>query len=78
MLSKAQQLQRELIAARVVLRHLHRLGVADAAAGFLRDTALPAGGGQTEFGTFDEAAAGGWRSAVEALHRDADAALPTT
>jgi hypothetical protein len=84
LLADAKALQEEVIAARVVLRHLHRGGFVHAddekaVFSFLFDTfVLPSTiNGQVEHADFNRHPANGrWSAAVEALHRDADAELP--
>jgi len=82
MMSKAKQLQAELVYLRVVLRHLlHDNGITEPLAqevgSFLHDYNLPATFNCTELKDYSRhPAANQWRAARDALKVDADAALP--
>jgi hypothetical protein len=84
LLAEARSLQNDLVARRIVLRHLFNSHlVADQEAAELRDfllfqNHLPAAIGQVEYGNYNNhPAADLWRQALEALANDADAALPS-
>ena len=84
LLAEARLLQNDLVARRIVLRHLFNSDfVAEQEAAELRDfllfqNQLPAAIGQVEYGNYnDHVAADPWRQALQELRENADAALPT-
>jgi inosine/xanthosine triphosphate pyrophosphatase family protein len=84
LLAEARLLQNDLVARRIVLRHLFNSHlVADQEAAELRDfllfqNHLPAAIGQVEYGNFDShPAADPWRQALQELRENANAPLPT-
>jgi hypothetical protein len=85
LLAEAWSLQNDLVARRIVLRHLFNNDfIAEEEAAAVRsfllfENHLPAGHGQVEYGNFDaHPAADPFKRACEALRTDADAPVPTS